>query len=708
MSACAVRVIAQELSLSRGLAANDVRRRDRVLKSLSKWLSARDSSTYDFTEHDFMRIWKGLFYCVWMSDKPLVQEELCENIAKLIQCFEKFSTSILFYKCFLKTMGQNWFGIDQHRLDKFLMCVRRVTRGMFYNIKKHNWSKEATDFLQVALSEDDGLFASPTPNDARMALGLQLHLVDCWTEEISKVSEGEISSQVVTRLIKPFAIYLCRGKEARLSSAIMKNIFINLIRQTDVGIEYSEKELAWRQAGYPGGNIDAMEKVDVSDDENSDDMEEDTSNEALDPRAGYVNTVLPQMPIDGQEIAKMLRDLIPESNINCSNRTRMKDLIENFDTLSSGTYPLKMKDIELPKDPAFKLPKAAKAALDLINFEKKIGEMNDEKELIGLNKRQKRRYLAKQRKKQLYESDESEDEDKQSTTTPAKKAKMNNNISSGHWHVEDLRLNDSKADNKTDKKSSPKNGIAKAVEHVNGFDSEIIKENGHCNGSEQKLPAKKIPNGTLKTTPKKSESVMKKLVNNSNMKNSKKLAISVSSVQSSPLPTLKIKISDALTSTPNDNKKSKADKINCTNTSVKKAMKSPKETITPKINVKHIKKSLDSTIEDTEIIIPIKKIKKVENRLNKSESIRNKIKSKQTALLCSNLSVDNLTPLKRVNIALTKNTSQAVIDYFKSVKQSPEIPFDGGKKPIKTSLKPNSMPSPVNPFYKRKLQLKWD
>lgn len=51
------------------------------------------------------------------------QEELCENIAQLIQCFGKLSTSILFYKCFLKTMGQNWFGIDQHRLDKFLMVV---------------------------------------------------------------------------------------------------------------------------------------------------------------------------------------------------------------------------------------------------------------------------------------------------------------------------------------------------------------------------------------------------------------------------------------------------------------------------------------------------------------------------------------------------------------------------------------------------------
>lgn len=27
----------------------------------------------EFKEDDFTRVWKGLFYAVWMSDKPLVQ-----------------------------------------------------------------------------------------------------------------------------------------------------------------------------------------------------------------------------------------------------------------------------------------------------------------------------------------------------------------------------------------------------------------------------------------------------------------------------------------------------------------------------------------------------------------------------------------------------------------------------------------------------------
>ena len=33
-------------------------------------------------EEEIMRIWKGLHYCFWMSDKPLVQEELAETIGE--------------------------------------------------------------------------------------------------------------------------------------------------------------------------------------------------------------------------------------------------------------------------------------------------------------------------------------------------------------------------------------------------------------------------------------------------------------------------------------------------------------------------------------------------------------------------------------------------------------------------------------------------
>lgn len=60
---------------------------------------------------------------MWMSDKPLIQEECAENISDLIHCLE-FNGSMQFFKIGMLTLQNEWFGIDQLRLDKFLMVSK--------------------------------------------------------------------------------------------------------------------------------------------------------------------------------------------------------------------------------------------------------------------------------------------------------------------------------------------------------------------------------------------------------------------------------------------------------------------------------------------------------------------------------------------------------------------------------------------------------
>jgi hypothetical protein len=47
-----------------------------------------------------------------------------------------------------------------------------------------------------------------------------------------------------------------------------------LIQQSDLGLEYREKYNAWRSLGFPG-SIDAMEKVEVSEEESGGEDEEE-------------------------------------------------------------------------------------------------------------------------------------------------------------------------------------------------------------------------------------------------------------------------------------------------------------------------------------------------------------------------------------------------------------------------------------------------
>ena len=72
-----------------------------------------------------MRLWKGLYYCFWMSDKPLIQEELAESIGSMVNSFgSNESAALLFASCFMATLAREWVGLDRWRMDKFMMLVR--------------------------------------------------------------------------------------------------------------------------------------------------------------------------------------------------------------------------------------------------------------------------------------------------------------------------------------------------------------------------------------------------------------------------------------------------------------------------------------------------------------------------------------------------------------------------------------------------------
>ena len=79
-----------------------------------------------------LKLWKGLFYCMWMSDKPLVQEDLAETISALVHSFANRQTGLLYSKVALTTMAREWGGIDTWRMEKFLMVIltHRLLRGI--------------------------------------------------------------------------------------------------------------------------------------------------------------------------------------------------------------------------------------------------------------------------------------------------------------------------------------------------------------------------------------------------------------------------------------------------------------------------------------------------------------------------------------------------------------------------------------------------
>jgi len=332
-------LVAQEIAFAKILAGNNKTLRDRGVKRLARWLKARSHGRCEFTDDDFMRIWKGLFYCMWMADKPLVQEELAEKVSHLIHCLSNTDLAITFIHCFFHTMVTEWYGIDQFRYDKFLMFVRRFLRQTFELCRTCMWD---ADVIQKVCSCFSTTILSTSANmmTHRQPGSLIMHFCDIYLQEIAKVSQGTLPVDMLTVFLQPFVLYLAEQEDGRLRNKVENDVFLYLMKQSDAGIELEETRRAWKAAGCSSGIWGETESVDGADSDVASEMSDIETAEfgPLDPRAGLVDVELPQLQFDAQGIAETL---LQQSQICVRKRNRhlLQSLAEKFKKLAAGTYP---------------------------------------------------------------------------------------------------------------------------------------------------------------------------------------------------------------------------------------------------------------------------------------------------------------------------------------------------------------------------------
>jgi len=326
-----------EVIFAQNLASNDKVIRDRAVKKLKKWLGSRAATGKYVSEEEMMKIWKGLHYCYWMSDKPLIQEELADNIANIVSCFKHQESSVFFFKSFLITLGREWFGIDRLRMDKFMMLVRRCLRQMLAYVKEKEWEVAVVEQLTTILKED---VMMAQPKDT--SLGFQLHVADVFLEELAKIGADSVDAKTVTLFLQPFIEVLVSSKEDRLRDHVAERIFHHLVRQSDPGIEWMMNE----DQKEMGGDEDAEEAMEEDGEEQEEEDEEEQGEEggdddsAVDPRAGGIDVCLPQIQVDYQGLAQQLFDLGSGKGVRNANRELLYKLSKNFKDVTQEVFPL--------------------------------------------------------------------------------------------------------------------------------------------------------------------------------------------------------------------------------------------------------------------------------------------------------------------------------------------------------------------------------
>lgn len=74
----------ETVAFARRLAATEKSTRDLQITALRTYFTKKQK----LGDTDMLKIWKALFYCMWLCDKVPVQEELAQSLAGLLECFE--------------------------------------------------------------------------------------------------------------------------------------------------------------------------------------------------------------------------------------------------------------------------------------------------------------------------------------------------------------------------------------------------------------------------------------------------------------------------------------------------------------------------------------------------------------------------------------------------------------------------------------------
>ncbi|KAG7397265.1 ribosomal RNA-processing protein 1 [Phytophthora boehmeriae] len=211
------------------LAHTEKKYRDRALKKLTIYLTRKQ----EWTELEWDKLWKALFYCMWMSDKRPVQEELSTNLASLIHKIPTPELALKFVHSFFRTMHREWHGLDGLRLDKFYSLVRKFVRESVALLRVQDWDEALAEEFVTILSAE---VVSQLPN------GLRMHLADLYLVEIYNAASKDVTTEAFVTLLEPFFALLGSEYDKTVFKRVRELVFEAMVTDYKFGPQ-PEKEL---------------------------------------------------------------------------------------------------------------------------------------------------------------------------------------------------------------------------------------------------------------------------------------------------------------------------------------------------------------------------------------------------------------------------------------------------------------------------------
>ncbi|XP_049641379.1 ribosomal RNA processing protein 1 homolog B [Suncus etruscus] len=307
-----------ELQFAQRLASHEKGVRERAARRLRQYISAKTQrEAGGFTQEELLKIWKGLFYCMWLQDEPLLQEELAVTMSQLIHVVDNSEAQHLFIQTFWQTMNREWKGIDRLRLNKYYMLIRLVLRQSFEVLKRNGWEKSRVQPLLNALTKEVLHPESQSPN------GVRFHFIGIYLEELSKVGGKELLADQNLQLIDPFCKVAAETRDHTLVQTIARSVFEAIVHPSPsasedptAGASPLSGEEPWTVPGngHPKTNGTA---------EDGD-------------RAGGLEASGPLLQFNYKAVAARLLEMTSQKDTPPFNRKRLSRLAKKFQDLCEG------------------------------------------------------------------------------------------------------------------------------------------------------------------------------------------------------------------------------------------------------------------------------------------------------------------------------------------------------------------------------------
>lgn len=337
----------KELLFAQRLADNERKIRDRALKKLKKYLSIKTSVGPALSQDETLKLWKGLFYCMYMADKPLFQEHVAEEICSLIHYINNEEDCKSFVRAGFLTFAREWNGIDVFRIEKYMMFVRRFLRHIFTHLKASDWNLKKvlayTHILEMTV-------VCPDDDVNKTSLGLKTHVCEIILEELAKIGGENLQHRVIMAVIQPYFKVLALTKIKAYIKFVREGIIHHLIRQS---YSAEEEEEAEEEESI---TVEINKTAPETGDKVMDDImceERDEAAMVLDPRAGKVDAYLPQLKVDFSLLADSLQKVGAVARVQAKNREVIYRLVCELRDAAQGQNPLSLPsdhldDIEVP------------------------------------------------------------------------------------------------------------------------------------------------------------------------------------------------------------------------------------------------------------------------------------------------------------------------------------------------------------------------